>query len=947
MGLRKLAVPLTNRAWLVIEKPHVLGVLCAMAISVSGIPKAQAQEEEQEQEDIEVIEVTGTRVIRDGYSAPTPTTVLGEEALDVFASENIANAVNVLPPLAGSTTPTTSTQAVSSGGAGMNNLELRAMGANRTLVLLDGRRIAPTVLSGAADINQLPSGLVERVEVVTGGASAAYGSDALTGVVNFILDKDFTGLETDVQLGTSAEGDNDQYEVSVAAGTPLASDRAHILVSAEYSDVDGVFFNPRDWHNGWNILRNPNYTESNGRPEFLLLPFVGVSNATPGALITSGPLQGTQFGPGGEVRQFQYGRLISGPVMVGGDWRISEMASHTDIAAAVQRQSVFTRASFDLTDDIELFTQIAYGKSETESHCCFHFDLGNLTIQRDNAFLPAEIGAQMDALGLTSFSAGSWNRDLGPITSFAERETTTYLLGAEGALEMAGTTWIWEVYAQAGTSNRHNKIPLRVNANFQNAIDAVRTAGGEIVCRSTITNPNNGCVPYNVLGTNVNSAEAIDYVMGLDTFEQEITQDVAAASLSGDPFSTWAGPVSLAGGVEYREEAVDSQSNPIALDNGFFAANFKETRGSYDVLEGFLETVVPLAAEEPWAHGLDLNAAVRWTDYSITGQVTTWKVGGTYSPTPDLTFRVTRSRDFRAPNLQELFAPGIVNTRIVRDPFRNNETATILRPVTGNVNLDPEEGDTTGFGIIYEPSVVPGLSMSVDYYQIEIANAIGTVGEQEILDRCFDGEETFCTTIVRDSEGQLISVASAPFNFVKETAEGLDIEASYPVSLGDGELTLRALATHVLTRETDEGEQTNDLAGANTGSAPDWRFLGIVGYERGPLDLTIIGRGVSDGVLSNSFIVCTTGCPVSTTAHPTINYNKVEGAFYLDLSVAYRLLNFDQDVELFLKVNNLADVEPPVAPDFGTNQPLEVASNPSLYDTIGRMYRAGVRVSWW
>lgn len=920
--------------------------------AAESAPVAEAKPVERsswmdEDEVLEAVIVTATRVIRDGYEAPTPTTVVSNETLKVLAASNVADAVNFVPALAGSATPRSGNSGVSGGQAGTNTLDLRSMGANRTLVLMDGVRLTPTALTGVVDINQLPDGLIERVDVVTGGASAAYGSDAMTGVVNFVLDKDFTGFKANAMVGMTDRGDGDKYQVSFTAGLPFAGKRGHLLFSSGFSDADGVRGVPRSWYRGWKIINNPNYTSSNGQPELLWRPETAMNETAPGALVTSGPLRGTEFTQGGAVRQFQFGPIDSAPLMSGGDWRISDRSRSPDLEAAVKRQTFFSRGSWQFSDDLQVFAIASYAHSETDNQCCWNYYLNNITIQRDNAFLPETVREQMQRLGLDTLTVGSSNEDLGNIHGYSQRDVERFVAGINGKFQAFGSSWRWDAYAQRGTSNISNDVTSTVVARYREAIDSVRDADGQIVCRSTLTDPDNGCVPYNVLGYGVNSRQAVDYVLGTARLDQRLQQDVAAASVQGEPFATWAGPVSMASGVEYRKESVVSHADPIAEASGYFVGNFKATRGSYDVIEGFLESVAPLVNKQPWAYSLDLNGAVRWTNYSSSGEVMTWKLGATYSPVRNLTLRGTRSRDIRAPNLNDLFLGGQVNTQQVSDPFRGNVTALILRPMVGNPNLDPEEADTLGFGVVYQPTFVPGLSMSMDYYRIDVDKAIATIQQQAVIDSCFAGNTALCSAIVRNESGAITQITVRPVNLLAESAEGVDIEASYRRPLWSGNLTLRALATHVIERRIDDGITVTELAGDNSGSAADWRWLGMASYDNGNYAISLIGHGVSSGKLENAYIECTSACPVSSVANRTIDNNHVPGASYADLSLTYRLRNRGlRNFELFFKIDNLTDRDPPPAGGTGGASFVDPGVNPLLYDTIGRAYRAGVRLQW-
>src|SRR5690554_651058 len=293
--------------------------------------------------------MTGSRVVRDGYQTPTPVTVIGIEQFEQQSSPNVIDFLTTLPAFAGNYTPQGSAQNASSGAAGTASANLRNLGTNRTLVLVDGQRIVPSTVSGLVDINAIPSQLIERVEVVTGGASAAYGSDAVSGVVNFILDKNFSGFKADLSTGITKYGDDARYDIAMTGGTSFADGRGHALLSAQHTIQDGIIYGDRDWNlAGWQIISNPDYTATNGLPRRLLLPEVAAATATPGGIIVSGPLKGTAFGEGGVPYQFTYGDIVSGSAMQGGSWKDSSM--HYDgksINPEMTRTNVFGRVSFN------------------------------------------------------------------------------------------------------------------------------------------------------------------------------------------------------------------------------------------------------------------------------------------------------------------------------------------------------------------------------------------------------------------------------------------------------------------------------------------------------------------------------------------------------------------------------------------------------------------------
>lgn len=897
----------------------------------------------------ENVVVTGTRVIRDGYEAPTPLTVLGIEEIQRAAQVNLAEQISRLPALAGSNNPRSTASNISGGFMGISSLNLRSLGAVRTLVLLDSQRLPAASLGGLVDANSIPSALVQRVDVVTGGASAAWGSDAVAGVVNFVLDKTFTGVKGEVQGGITTYGDDANYKVSLSAGTPFAGGRGHVLASGEIWYNDGIEGMPRPWYRGLKTLFNPAYTATNGQPQYLVREGVGYTTAAPGGIVTSGPLRGLYFGPNGTPAQLNYGSLVSDPFMVGGDWRYTDFGNGPqNLDPTVSHKSVFTRLSYDVADGVQVFGEFSFVQAHTKTTGTPQFNFGGLTITRDNAFLPVEVAARMDALGVASLNVGTWNADIGGIVTETRHDLYRYVVGAEGAFDAAGTSWNWRVVGNRNISKFHNGTFIPVTANYRSAIDAVRTDSGAIVCRSTLTNPGNGCVPLNILGIGVASPAALDYVMGHSYLDAQITQDVVSATLRGEPFSTWAGPVSLALGFEYRREAEEGTSDPMSRVNSYWAGNYKPIHGSFDVKEGFVEVVAPVLKDADWAESLDLNAAVRATDYSSSGYVTTWKVGATYTPVSDIRFRITRSRDIRAGNLSELFQPGQTNTTTLVDPFRNNESYTVFQTTVGNPTVSPEKADSLNLGVIVQPGFLPGFSASVDYFNIDVKGAIASLNAATTINQCYAGNAALCQNINRDSAGLMTEVFLRPINLSKQVARGLDIEANYRIALdslsssfGDGHLSVRALATRYLKSMTDNGinPPTSSL-GAN-GSVPKWRYLAQLTYDNGQFTASLAGRGLSSGVIGTSFIECSSNCPPSTTLNPTIDRNRVDGAFYMDASVSYKAWDA---AEVFFAVDNIANKDPAPYPPGGTGiGSAQIGISQTYYDVIGRSFRGGLR----
>jgi len=953
---------------------QVYATVAMIIASTAASMSVSAQDAAPALGDLAEISVTGTRIRRDGYEAPTPLTVMGTEEIQSSGTPNVADYVNTIPSFAGSRAPTSTNSSMSGGSSGMNAVNLRSLGLNRTLVLLDSRRAVGATSDNIVDVNLLPQNLISRVEVFTGGASSAYGSDAVAGVVNFILDKKFTGFKGDMSGGITDYSDNETWDTNFAFGTGFAADRGHFIVSAQATREAGIEVNDRPWNmEGWEFMTNPAYGTLPGQtktvPERILVNHVSVSNGIAGGIITDTALRGTAFGVGGAPYQFTYGNLVRDPDMSGGDWRSATIRG-TDLANGLtsrqETQNAFTRASFELNENVELYAQGMWAHNENHNWCCAKEDNASITVKADNAFIPDEVRASMTAANITQFKFGTMNADLTRQGASNDRTTKTFTVGGTGAFELLSKSWSWDAYYQRGEVEAFQEATgIVMKSRFTKATDSVLTPSGQAVCRVNAdadqTNNDPACVPYNLFGIGVNSSAVVDYLTGngaRDYREEEFTQDVAAFSVNGEPFSTWAGPVSVALGAEHRRDEVSGVNDPISQASDWYIGNYKVFSASNKVTEGFLETVVPLAKDKAWAEKLDLNAAVRFTDYETSGNVTTWKGGLTYSPISDITLRGMRSRDIRAPNLQELYNAGAGGFPGVINPFRDGQSELTVTSTVGNPNLVPEESEYTGAGIVLQPRFIPGFSASVDYWNLDIDKAIGTITAQQTIDQCYAGNASVCEALTFGAGNLIDLIRLQPFNLVNQLARGVDYEATYSlpmdslVSSWGGNVALRFLATNYLKNYSSNGINTpTDTAGQNTTSGsvagpPDWRWNASINYTNDRVATSLTARGISSGTYLNSNIVCSSACPESSADNRTVDNNSISGAIYLDASVGYKFGSSDGVAsEVYLNVRNLTNKDPViVAPGPGGFAYESPAANASLYDVLGRIYRLGFRV---
>lgn len=947
--------------------------------------------------------VTGSRIKSSGFSAPTPTQVLGAADLARNAEPNIFTTITQLPSLQGSTGATTNTNSTSSGQQGLSSFSLRGLGTIRTLTLLDGQRVVPANVTGVPDISLFPQLLIERVDVVTGGASASYGSDAVGGVVNFITNKKFEGFKANVSGGITTYGDDKQYLLQAAAGKSFLDDRLHVVISGEYDHEQGVPAGgfgedapgSRNWYRTSTFVNRG--VTNDGSPQYLMVDHAQAYQYTKYGLINNGPLQGIAFDKNGNPFQFQYGGsafgvagvpaknaagnvtncYASGSFCVGGDLS-GGVGIGTSLQSRLERMDGYTRVGFDIDPNNEIYATFNVARVKSSNQPNPGAQNPNITIQCANPYVPASVAAQCTAAGITQFRFGTSNALL-PRNISVHPVRTQYrgVIGADGQIHLGSTSWRYDAYYEHGENitNLHVR-DIILNARYTAAVNAI-SLNGQIVCADPVARAN-GCVPFNVMGGQTPSDAALAYITPKNGPFQHSRQkqDAASLSFSGEPFSLWAGPVSVAFGGEYRREWYHVVSDPYgngvtaetpnsaaypadpvlnsALGNNWYAGNYHAGRGQYHVTEAFLEVNLPFLNSDQLGKA-NINAAGRWTKYSTSGTVYTWKVGGTWdTPIDGVRLRAVTSRDVRAPNLSELFAAPTTTTQPnFTNPFataQNGQPAalTINQIALGNPNLKPEIARNTELGVVYaRPRWAPGLSLSFDYYNIKIKGVISALSSQQQVQFCHDINQ-FCNTFVlipADGSRGFVNVQS--FNLASIKTSGFDIEGSYRTSLEGmnlpGNFTFRALATNVRHFITDPGLPNTvpiDSAGQNSGATPKWKLLAIQAWDSDKISLNLQERWFSNGRYGGAttdYVECAPGsCPVSTSQHPTIDNNHMDGALYWDVGGSYKLTS---KLTAYFKIDNLFNRSPTPSPQTNTG----IDFNPALYDALGRFYRGGIR----
>jgi len=880
------------------------------------------------------IVVTGSR-IPSGARTPTPVTVLSSVALQRGNPSTPVAALRDLPALSATST---STRNPASGGAsngGASFLDLRGLGPNRTLTLVDGRRFVPATSTGLVDANLIPSALLERVDIVTGGGSAAYGSDAVAGVVNFVLNTKLKGIRAKAQYGLSQHDDNREKLLTFAAGQSFLDDKLHLSVGAEYYKNDGVPAASRAWaRQGFNIINNPA-----GPPAQILAPNARIRVTTGGYVVTgnggttaaNASFTGLTFGPNGTVGQYNYGTLTTSGTQSGGSG--FDTTTTQPLNRPNNRKTGYGHADYEIADHWEVFAEGSYGevKAAYVNGPNLHLGSTNLTIQRDNAFLPASVRAQMLAAGVTTLTVSRADKEDGYLFS---RNTERVARGLGGIKGRVGT-WNVDAFFSYGDAKARNAVSANyILANYARAVDAVTNGSGQIICRSTLTNPTDGCVPFNIFGEGSPSTAAVSYVTGTAVARTHNTLKDTGFNASGTLFEGWAGPIKAAAGFEARWESSTVTSDPLSQTRSFNIQNVLPWSAQQTVQEGYVEASIPLLRDVTLARDLSIDVAGRRTHYSTSGSVNTWKISGSWTPIADIRFRATRSRDIRAPSLSELFVAGTQDVFNGTDPFKGGvQVFRVLQLTSGNPGLRPEKSNTTTYGVVLQPSFIPHLTLSADYYDIKIKGAIATLTSQNLLNQCFAGVTAACANFVRDSGGNLTTVLLRPINYASFQTRGIDIDLNYTATLADsGSINIRSITNHLISQKlSNPGAAPQQQAGdVGLFANPKWRNTTQLTYTNRAFTAFLQSRYIGGGIVDS----------VRAAAGTLLN-QKVKGRLYFDGQLAYHIPS--APAELYLNVRNILNTDPPVFPSGSTSNPAQ--TNGSLYDMIGRRFSIGVNVS--
>ncbi|OFC69104.1 TonB-dependent receptor domain-containing protein [Alteromonas confluentis] len=1009
------------------EHTHQLGrkrsavSLCIAAALSSGY--AFAQEAEENLQDVEVVNITGSRIPTDpNVISSVPVQSLNSKDISMSGELNLADVVADIPALI-------SSQTAENSANGGNALNLRGMGDERTLTLVNGRRhVAGFRGTSAVDIGTIPRALVERVEVTTGGASAIYGADAVTGVVNFILKDDFEGVQINATGALPEESGGDSYALDGAFGKNFDDDKGNIVLTLSYEKEQELLHGDRSWsrNNGISrIVPNPGgdtqlqladdvrywltSNEGSVAPGFdgrdvtyLDINSNGIADCQESLGGQTGYLAGCWItNPDGTIRVNSDGPIYNGLLSSGGDGARATFDNDT-LMPNTDKVIVNLNGNYQINDELNAFFEAKYVKADTTSYAEYDSYYDTLAILPDNPFVPQQLQPVMDETGylLITQDAIGWDDDETTYT----RETQRFV---------GGFTWDYsydhslEFAVNYGRFTREDEYSEQITDRVFAAMDATTDANGNIVCRSDIDptaayeidyfvaqnnyangaysssnyytfTPGDGqCAPLNPFGTFAASQAAQDFITA--RMRDKTTLEQTVVSLTGvGQFevmeSVLDGPLGYAAGLEYREESSESVLDPLArgiLPEGtsftagqqvsevspwlYFLTGIDNvqqfnTSGEYDVIDAFVEVRLPIFMDREFAYEFTLDGAIRMADYSTLGNATTWKVGFSYSPIEDLNLRGTYSEAVRAPNISELYDPQIpITVDLDEDPcdpanigagtssrvancVAGLEAAGVptedivdadgnyiwLNPLTarfsgtsgGNPELDVETAETVTIGTVYRPSYLEGFSITLDYWSVEIEDAIAAVDAADILNGCYDSANfpgiDYCNQFTRRADGGLNGLDTFSQNFASIEAEGYDVSVNYLFSIGANDFGVSLVGTRQ--------EKLN-------------RYINPLDMSDVDVDLEEIRTPETVGNIELSWTRGDLSMAFQTTYQSRQAYDEMEeslgingyqqlfgagGGFFgstliHDINVSYQL---EEGLAVFGGINNLADEEP-------------------------------------
>jgi iron complex outermembrane recepter protein len=954
----------------------------------------------------ERVEITGSRIRSIAAESPSPVQIIGSAEIEASGAVNLQELL-LKNPTFGTPAISRTNSNFSTASAGVATVDLRNLGTARTLVLVNGRRFVSGVPgSSAVDFNSIPTDFIERIEILTGGASSTYGSDAVAGVVNVILKRGFTGLSLDASIGQSAEGDDDKRKFSITFGSNSENGRGNVMGHLAYSKQGAVFSRDRE-RSAVDQASTGAFVTGDGDQFFeVTRPFF--SSFTPqGRIFYSIPNPafdpGLPVGPSNQRLLARNGTFqpdgTFGPY-VGSRDGFNRSAFRT-IAIPTERFLFAGKGEYNLTDNATTWFEGTYASTQTKTDLePFPLDSSGSTgiypasagripvdfmvggVLLTNPTVPSAVLSLLtdrDGDGARDYNFTRRLSEVGNRGNVADRDTFRIATGVKGTIANA---WDYDAYIAYGATKESQVGGGQVNVlNFRNALEAIPDVDDvngngsttDAICRDAQARAQ-GCVPISIFGLGAISPAAAKYIDAPSLLATFTSQRLFGGTISGQPLRLPAGPLGVAVGAEHREEFSRSEFDSLQ-QAGLNAGNaIPRTEGKFSVTEYFAEARVPLLKDLPGIKALALNAAVRSGDYSTVGSTVSWNAGLEWSPVSDVKVRVTSSVSTRAPNINELFSPpsqtfptglsdpcdGVTATstepqaaRCRAEPgvaanIAANGAFTLVQADLqgisgfdrGNPDLLDEKGKSLTVGLTFTPRAINGLALTVDYFRIEIDDAIVSTPRQFILNQCYaGGNEALCGFITRrveqegaSSPGSLDLIDSAVTNSGGLYTEGVDLTVSYATTLGPGRFAGRLAYTNVIKGYTVPlpGSDQDPFAG-EVGASKHKASLSL-SYNVGPFGIASQTTYIGKASLDNTFLA---------------DYGYEAGAYgvgakvYNDFQFTYTY----KKAQFYLGIDNAFDTKPPMLITGLPGNVTGAETDASTYDAIGRRYYLGVRMA--
>lgn len=895
---------------------------------------------------IELVVVTGSHIARAELESAMPIGIvdmaLARKQGKTTAYESILRDVAVGP---GNGPYNSAPEGQYDGG--MATIELRNMGVTRSLTLVDGRRrVSGAASSSAVDINMIPPAMIERIEIITGGAAAVYGADAVTGAANIITRKDFDGVEVSATTGTTEHGGGDKDQVSIVAGTRFFEDRGSITVGGTYLKNDPIYFHQR-YSKDTNIQYqvNPANTGPNdGIPDRIVYYHMTNLYLQPEPNIFVGG-ETYLLNPDGTARVGYYDTCLSScnSARSAGDGGSPQSQYWSDfLIAPIENASFIGRFDYELADSLTYGVRFDYGRSKYDAYRRPYRDdertswlngAGGATAHLDNPYLPDSFRQIMIDNGVTSTPLRRSYEIFGQMGDVSDRQSLTIGTTFQGELPRE---FEWEAFWQYGRSTNDISAYNATRASrFIAARDVIADpVTGEPVCRDEAAR-DAGCVPFNIFSFDPLTPAQREYMIATRRKHRENTQLVYGGRIAGDLVSLPTGELRAVLGVEYRKETVDNIDDNLAgppeneLSHlGNWTPYEPALKAANDVSEVYTELVVPVLDDVPFAHRLTVEGAYRYSNYSDFDATNTWKLGGMWMPIEGLAVRAVRSRSVRVPSFGELYAPRATQAIGLTDPCmanfyhanptraRNCAALGITTPLPqqiytgyvlsgGNPDVSPETSASASVGLVWRPSFLPRFDMTLDYWRIDIDDIIASIARNDILNLCVDLpsiENRFCNRIQRDDDQYAMWVNTSVINASVSESRGIDLGASYRFGWGQGEVTLGLRASYLSKFETITLPSIESSVIVYDGGYQNPRVRGTLfaAYEVGDWDFGLDTRFWSSAKNYSN-------------AKTSEEYgdNHVESRFYNDLTVGWQM---SEHAAFRVGINNAFDVEPPYRP---------------------------------